>query len=85
MCEGSLLGVRRALAEDSVGHKMLQKLGWKKGEGLGKNSKGMTEPVRVYVCTLLAHIIHCTEFTYYYTVCVCITCMHYIPHSFTAI
>jgi hypothetical protein len=32
-----------------VGHKMLQKLGWKKGEGLGKGSKGRTEPVTAEV------------------------------------
>ena len=47
--EGGVFGLCRALAEDSVGHKMLQKLGWKKGEGLGKNSKGITEPVRIRI------------------------------------
>ena len=45
MC--TLLVYLRALPEDSVGHKMLQKLGWKKGEGLGKGSKGITEPVNI--------------------------------------
>ena len=51
-CESGMIGLCRALAEDSMGHKMLQKLGWKKGEGLGKNSKGITEPV----CTLHIHL-----------------------------
>ena len=38
----------RAISEESVGHKMLKKLGWRKGEGLGKGSKGRTEPVSDY-------------------------------------
>ncbi|CAI8034446.1 Angiogenic factor with G patch and FHA domains 1 [Geodia barretti] len=41
--------VHRAIGEESVGHKMLKKLGWKKGEGLGKGSKGRTEPVTAEV------------------------------------
>ena len=37
--------VHRALSEENIGHKMLKKLSWKKEEGLGKNSKGITEPM----------------------------------------
>lgn len=28
------------------GRKMLEKMGWKKGEGLGKEGTGMKDPVR---------------------------------------
>ena len=41
--------VYRALSEESIGHMMLKKLGRKKGEGLGKNSKGIIEPVKADV------------------------------------
>lgn len=29
---------------------MLEKMGWKKGEGLGKEGMGMKDPVRPRVC-----------------------------------
>ena len=44
--DAPLSSVHRALSsEENIGHKMLKKLGWKKEEGLGKNSKGITEPM----------------------------------------
>ena len=49
----------RALPEENVGHKMLKKLGWKTGEGLGKKSSGITEPVRT--TTHLAAVCHVTH------------------------
>ena len=33
--------------EDNFGRRMLEKLGWKQGEGLGKNKDGMSEHIRV--------------------------------------
>lgn len=33
------------LKEDNIGFKMLQKLGWSEGQGLGSNSTGIVEPV----------------------------------------
>lgn len=33
------------LKEDNIGFKMLQKLGWSEGQGLGSNSSGIVEPV----------------------------------------
>jgi len=35
------------IGEDNVGNKMLQKMGWKSGAGLGKNSDGRTEIIEV--------------------------------------
>lgn len=32
---------------NNIGAKMLLKMGWKKGEGLGKDRKGITEPIKV--------------------------------------
>lgn len=33
------------LNENNVGFKMLQKLGWKDGEGLGSTSSGIVDPI----------------------------------------
>lgn len=37
--------VHTSIAPESKGFKMLEKMGWNKGEGLGKESRGETEPV----------------------------------------
>lgn len=37
--------VNVAIGEENVGRKMLQKMGWRQGQGLGKNEAGITEPV----------------------------------------
>jgi len=39
-------GVDKPLGEGNVGHQMLRSLGWKEGEGLGRDKGGITEPVR---------------------------------------
>lgn len=33
------------IKEDNIGFKMLQKLGWTEGEGLGSSGSGIVEPV----------------------------------------
>lgn len=33
------------LKEDNIGFKMLQKLGWKEGQGLGSEGSGIVDPV----------------------------------------
>jgi hypothetical protein len=35
------------IGDDNIGKKMLQKLGWKAGEGLGKHGTGITAPIQV--------------------------------------
>lgn len=33
------------IKEDNIGFKMLQKLGWTEGQGLGQNNAGIVDPV----------------------------------------
>uniref|UniRef100_A0A8D0B789 Angiogenic factor with G patch and FHA domains 1 n=1 Tax=Salvator merianae TaxID=96440 RepID=A0A8D0B789_SALMN len=35
------------ISDNNKGHKMLQKMGWKKGEGLGKTGGGMKDPINL--------------------------------------
>ena len=35
------------LNDNNIGSQMLQKMGWKKGEGLGKQATGITVPIEV--------------------------------------
>ena len=38
--------VHRPISSENKGHRMLAKMGWKEGSGLGKDSAGRAEPVR---------------------------------------
>ena len=35
----------RPIAETNKGHKLLAKMGWKEGQGLGRDEQGLSEPV----------------------------------------
>ncbi|OXB80898.1 UNVERIFIED_CONTAM: hypothetical protein H355_016915 [Colinus virginianus] len=35
------------ISDSNKGHKMLEKMGWKKGEGLGKDGSGMKDPIHL--------------------------------------
>jgi len=37
------------IADSNVGHKILQKMGWFKGQGLGTNNTGITDPIPLTV------------------------------------
>ncbi|XP_069794065.1 angiogenic factor with G patch and FHA domains 1 isoform X2 [Narcine bancroftii] len=39
--------IHMEIGDDNKGRKMLEKMGWKKGEGLGKGSCGIREPIQV--------------------------------------
>ena len=41
--------VDHAISDSNKGHKLLQKMGWKSGEGLGKSQAGIVEPVSHHV------------------------------------
>uniref|UniRef100_G3MRU7 G-patch domain-containing protein n=1 Tax=Amblyomma maculatum TaxID=34609 RepID=G3MRU7_AMBMU len=45
--ESEPASVDRPLAQDNIGFKLLNKMGWKEGVGLGKHEQGATEPVKV--------------------------------------
>ena len=45
----------RPISDDNVGRRMLKKLGWKEGQGLGKEGTGMAEPVSQMIL-LSAHV-----------------------------
>ena len=46
-----LVSTSTPISEDNIGNKMLRKMGWKSGEGLGANNDGITEPVSVILFT----------------------------------
>jgi hypothetical protein len=46
---GSPLDSAAPLDASNVGHRMLQKMGWEDGTGLGKHRSGITEPVQAEV------------------------------------
>ena len=50
---------RREIGEVNKGRKMLEKMGWKKGEGLGKDGAGMKAPVRSAVVHLCFSVLGC--------------------------
>lgn len=41
------VGVVKPTAKGGLGQKMLEKLGWKDGEGLGKHKTGMVEAIEL--------------------------------------
>lgn len=41
--------VHKEISENNIGHKMLAKMGWKSGEGLGKTQQGIAQPIGVQV------------------------------------
>ena len=37
---------RNAIRSDNIGHKLLSKMGWKEGQGVGAAGNGMTAPIQ---------------------------------------
>ena len=49
-CLNNVVALNRPISEQNVGHKLLSKMGWKEGEGLGKNREdAIIEPVKSHV------------------------------------
>jgi len=42
-------GLSKAIPEDNIGYKLLQKMGFQDGSGLGKNSQGTSEPLPLFI------------------------------------
>lgn len=47
----SWVGVCREISDKNKGRQMLERMGWKTGEGLGKDGGGITEPVNTHTHT----------------------------------
>ncbi|NXO00727.1 AGGF1 factor, partial [Rhinopomastus cyanomelas] len=47
--DDSAASVHIEIRNTNKGHKMLEKMGWKKGEGLGKDGSGMKDPIHLQV------------------------------------
>ncbi|NWX33591.1 AGGF1 factor, partial [Notiomystis cincta] len=45
--DDSSASVHIEISNSNKGHKMLEKMGWKKGEGLGKDGGGMKDPIQL--------------------------------------
>ncbi|XP_065717432.1 angiogenic factor with G patch and FHA domains 1 isoform X1 [Patagioenas fasciata] len=45
--DDSPASVHTEISNSNKGHKMLEKMGWKKGEGLGKDGSGMKNPIQL--------------------------------------
>ena len=43
-----LVSISKPISEENIGNKMLKKMGWKSGEGLGANKDGIKEPIAVF-------------------------------------
>lgn len=44
--EAKALEQKNAISADNIGHKLLQKMGWREGEGIGAAGTGITAPVQ---------------------------------------
>ena len=38
----------KKISSDNIGNKLLKNMGWKEGQGLGKDNKGIVEPLKVF-------------------------------------
>lgn len=38
---------RAGIQEDNIGNKLLQKMGWNAGQGLGRKGQGIVDPIQV--------------------------------------
>ena len=53
ICRPYVQPTKDGLDESNIGNKMLQKMGWNKGSGLGKSQSGITDPIQVRICVVL--------------------------------
>lgn len=44
-------GLKKGISEDNIGHRLLKRMGYKKGDGLGKKKSGRTKPIEINIKT----------------------------------
>ncbi len=49
--QAAALEEQQRIQADNVGHRMLQAMGWKEGQGLGSSGKGISRPVTAAAST----------------------------------
>jgi RNA-binding protein 5/10 len=54
---GSAISASTPISEENIGNKLLQKMGWKAGEGLGAKKDGITAPIEVFFT--LSSLVNC--------------------------
>lgn len=48
---------KAGIGGDNIGNKLLQKMGWSHGQGLGKSNQGRTDPIEVSFLSFLCIIM----------------------------
>jgi len=51
---------RAGIQEDNIGNKLLQKMGWNAGQGLGRKGQGIVDPIQVRAGRFYVdHLVEC--------------------------
>lgn len=69
-----LVCVCSEIGDENKGRKMLEKMGWKRGEGLGKDGAGMKDPV-ILISPRFVYTVSCVmlvrEIYTHFSLCMC--------------
>lgn len=60
ICKAQPIFFDRPIAADNKGFKLLEKMGWNEGQGLGKDNQGYVSPVSRLMDACMVNILWCT-------------------------